>query len=199
MLRHQLSQIMHRVPPLGATTLGFLWATAMPLDAAIVGGTITPIAPPTNVGADNQQINALLGFDEQQNVLLTQPLAIEGGTIPAGTVVRSHYIIYDPSASASITGTALFDADVLGVITATGDLSRSDFLGVDATHYLNPSLRGFEAGDVATITDTRTVRFDLEASTPGDYARVITAPEPAAAATLCLGICLVASNRRQGR
>ena len=147
--------------------------------AAIVGGTVTKIAPPSNTGNDNQQVNELLGFDELQHVVLTSDLFVDkpSGIIPAGTVVSSHYIIYDPLGTTSITGNVIMDQDVVGAIYNTNTLNNSDYLGLPITNYLNPSLRGYEAGDTATIEDPNRVSFDLSAGSPGDYARIITASE----------------------
>ena len=148
--------------------------------AAISGGSVTIIAPPANTGDDNQQVNELLGFNELQHVLLTTDLVVDvpATTIPAGTVVSSHYIIYDPpGSSSSITGTAKFDGTVIGVINSTTKLNNSDHLGLAVTNYLNPSLRGYESGDTATIDDPNTVSFDLSAGSPGDYARIITSQD----------------------
>lgn len=152
---------------------------ATPVDAAIVGGTVTIIPPPLNTGNDNQQINQLLGFDEQQNVVLTTDVVVDkpAGIIPAGTVVSSHYVIYDPPSTASKTATVIVDQTVLGVIYNATTLNNSDYLGLPTTNYLNPSGRGFEVvdGDSATIVDSVTVSFHLSAGSPGDYARIITA------------------------
>lgn len=149
--------------------------------AAIVGGTATEISPPANTGNDNQQIDELLGFDELQNVLLTSDLVIDkpAGIIPAGTVVSSHHIIYDPAGNSSIVGDVVLDQAVVGVIFTRSSLNDSDYLGLPGTNYLNPSLRGFESGDTASIVDANRVSFDLNAQSPGDYARIITASEEA--------------------
>jgi len=146
----------------------------------IIGGTVTKITPPLNTGNDNQQVNELLGFDELQNVVLTSDLVVDkpSGIIPAGTIVSSHYIIYDPpGTSMSILGNVIVDQNVVGVIYNTNNLNNSDYLGLPTTNYLNPSLRGFEAVDSATIEDINRVSFDLTAGTPGDYARIITASD----------------------
>lgn len=148
------------------------------VSAAIVGGSVTLIDPPLNTGNDNQQINALLGFNELQHVTLTSDLVVDkpSMSIPAGTVVSSHYIIYDPpGTSSTINGTVTVDQNVIGVIYTTDTLNNSDYLGIPTTNYLNPSLRGYESGDTATITDPNTVSFHLSAGSPGDYARIITA------------------------
>lgn len=147
-------------------------------EGEIVGGTITVIDPPLNTGNDNQQVTALLGFNERQHVLLASDLAVDwpGGVIAAGTVVSSHYIIYDPPTSSAVhlTGTAVFDTNVIGLIYKTDKLNDSDYLGLPTVNYLNPSMRGFESADSAAVPDPNTVSFDLQAGTPGDYARVIT-------------------------
>lgn len=162
----------------------FICLFASPIYATIIGGSVTVIDPPLNTGNDNQQINALLGFNERQHVLLTTDLAIDDPEeiIPAGTVISSHYIIYDPpGSSTTIEGNVTVDANVIGVIFNTETLNDSDFLGIPTTNYLNPSLRGFEAsaGDAATIVDPNTVFFHLSAGTPGDYARIITISDSA--------------------
>lgn len=157
--------------------LGWLIATSG--EAAIVGGTVTIIPPPLNTGNDNQQIDQLLAFDEQQNVVLTTDLVVDrpAGIIPAGTVISSHYVIYDPPTTASRTATVIVDQNVLGVIYSAATLNNSDFLGLPTTNYLNPSMRGIEIseGDSATIVDPHTVSFNLRAGSPGDYARIISA------------------------
>ncbi|MBN1845578.1 MAG: hypothetical protein JW810_07835 [Sedimentisphaerales bacterium] len=166
---------------LGVALVCGFFLLANSVHAAIVGGTVTKIDPPANTGQDNQQVNALLGFDELQHVLLTSDLVIDApaGVIPAGTVVSSHYVIYDPAGSSSITGTVVVDQHVVGLIYMTDTLNDSDYLGVPVTNYLNPTMRGFEAGDTATIIDPNTVSFSLSASSPGDYARIITASDQA--------------------
>jgi len=165
--------------------------------ATIVSGTVTKIAPPPNVGNDNHQIYELLGFDELQNVVLTSPLAIDlpGGSIPAGTRVKSHYVFFDPSASSTIGGTAIFDDDILGIMTSTNTLQTSDFLGAPGTNYLSPSMRGLESNDSAVITDARTVTVSFFASSPGDYIRVITAPEPTTLSMLALAGFILRKRR----
>ncbi|MEL6328281.1 MAG: hypothetical protein AAFR38_01355 [Planctomycetota bacterium] len=168
-----------------------------PAAADVIGGDATIVAPFANVGNNNQQMNVLYAFNEQRGVTLTMDLAVDGGVIAAGTVVDSHYIVYDP-VNNSVVGDVIFDDDILGVISETSILAASDFLGAPSTNYLNPGLRGLESGDSYMVNgDTITVRFS--ASTPGDYVRVITLskiPTPGAAATLALG-GLVAARRRR--
>jgi len=179
-------------------------AASLPATATIISGDVTggtaltaggtfvkltvplsnPFGPPNSVGNDNFQSPDLYGFDEDQNILLTAPLTVNVGTspIPAGTVVASHYVFFDPGPTEHVIGTVNFDSDILGIITSTTTLADSDFLANTGVNYLNPSARGLEAGDSVTISGPRQILFDTFASSPGDYVRVLTAFSPAAAA-----------------
>jgi hypothetical protein len=141
-----------------------------------------PFGTPDSVGNDTFQSPNLYGFDEDQNILLSAPLVVNVGSspIPAGTTVASHYIFFDPGPSENIIGTVNFDAPVLAILTSTTNLADSDFLANTGVNYLNPSLRGLEAGDSVTISGTNQIRFATTASTPGDYVRVLTEFSPAA-------------------
>jgi hypothetical protein len=197
-LQHQTSfQFLFAVP------LMLLWT--VPASATIISGTVTggtaltaggtfvklttplsnPFGPANSVGDDNFQSPNLFGFYEDQNILLTAPLAVDVGTspIPAGTTVASHYIFFDPGPSLHIIGTVNFDSDVLAIITSTRTLAASDFLAKTGVNYLSPSARGLEAGDSVTISGPRQILFDTFASSPGDYVRVLTEFSPTAAAT----------------
>lgn len=178
--------------------------------AKTAGGTFIKLTPPlanphgaaNSVGNDTFQAPNLYGFDEDQNVFvgpgnLNVDLIAGGGsgTILAGTEVASHYIFFDPTSQSQI-GYVDFDADILAVITSTGRLAASDYLANTGVNYLNPSARGLEAGDSATIDATYAYRLDVNwvASTPGDYVRVLTRHSPGAAtpdggATITLMLC----------
>lgn len=214
------SRCAHRamgVSILGAVlSLGF----ALPASATIIGGTITsgsagatfiklsvPFAgstPANTVGDDTFQTVNLYGFDEDQNIVLGAPLVVDAvpagsTTLPMGTTVASHYVFFDPL-SASINGTVDFDSDVVAIITSTSRLSASDFLANTGVNYLNPGLRGLESDDSVMISGPRQIHFRTNASTPGDYVRVLTAfsptaatPEPGSATMLAtaLGLALL--------
>jgi hypothetical protein len=111
------------------------------------------------VGNNTFQSPNLFGFDEDQNILLAAPLTVDVGTspIPAGTVVASHYIFFDPGPSQHVIGTVNFDSDVLAIITGTANLAASDFLANTGVNYLNPNNRGLEAGDSITISGPRQI------------------------------------------
>ena len=181
-----------------------VFTTSVPATAEIIGGTVTggsaftaggtfvkltvplanPFGPPNSVGSDTFQSPNLFGFDEDQNILLAAPLTVDVGSspIPAGTLVASHYIFFDPGPSQQIIGTVDFDADVLAIMTSTATLAASDFLANTGVNYLNPSARGLEPGDSVTISGPKQILFDTFASSPGDYVRVLTEFSPTAAA-----------------
>jgi PEP-CTERM motif len=165
-----------------------------------------PFGTPDSVGNDNFQSPNLFEFDEDQNIMLTAPLVVNvaSSPIPAGTIVASHYVFFDPGPSEHIIGTVDFDADILGIITATTELANSDFLANTGVNYLNPGNRGLEAGDSVTISGPRQILFDTVASSPGDYVRVLTAfsptaaaPEPASLVLLGSGLMALAGLRRR--
>jgi hypothetical protein len=96
--------------------------------------------------------------------------------------VASHYVFFDPGPVQSQLGYVDFDADILAVITGTANLAASDYLANTGINYLNPAARGLEAGDSATIDLLLPYRLnvDWDASTPGDYVRVLTRHSPGA-------------------
>ncbi len=209
------------------SSLGVLFT--FPVGATIIGGTVTggsaftnggtfvklpipignPFGAPNSVGNDTFQSFNLFGFDEAQNALVTGiALATDVGTSPiaVGTVVASHYIFFDPRDSASIDGTVDFDSNIIAIITSTGTLALSDYLANTGVNYLNPGLRGLEAGDFVTIDRPRRIRFNTSASSPGDYVRVLTefsptaVPEPGAGLMIAGGVgMLMFLRRRSGK
>jgi hypothetical protein len=201
-----------------AAVLAWLVGVATPAAGTIIGGDVltggagatfikltVPFdesTPPNTVGANTFQSVHLFGFDEDQNIVLSDPLTVNfvpnGPTIlPAGTTVASHYIFFDP-VSGNIDATVDFDSDIVAIITSTMLLSASDFLANTGVTYLNPGFRGLEAGDSVTISGARQIRFDTSASSPGDYVRVLTEfsrgaeiPEAGSAALFCAGLGLI--------
>jgi PEP-CTERM motif len=141
-----------------------------------------PFGLPNSVGDDTFQSPNLFGFDEDQDIVLTAPLFVDVGSspIPAGTVVESNYIFFDPGPTLQVIGTVNFDSDVLGILTSTDSLAASDFLANTGVDYLNPFFRGLEPGDSVTISGPQQILFDTVASSPGDYVRVLTAFSPSA-------------------
>ncbi len=211
--------------------MALLMAASIPSNADIISGVVTggtaftaggtfvkltvplanPFGPPNSVGDDNFQSPNLYGFDEDQNILLTAPLTVNVGTspIPAGTVVASHYIFFDPGPTQEVIGTVNFDSEVLGILTSTETLAASDFLAHTGVNYLSPADRGLEAGDSVTISGPDQILFDTVASSPGDYVRVLTAfspggvtepapvPEPGSVVLLGSGLVALAGMLRR--
>jgi len=156
-----------------------------------------PFGSPNSVGNDTFQSPNLFAFDEDQNIVLSAPLAVDVGSspLPAGTTVASHYVFFDPGPSQTLVGTVDFDANVLAILTSTTTLANSDFPNT-GVNYLNPSARGLEpTDDEVIISGPRQIQFDVMALSPGDYVRVLTAfspgatvPEPSTFILLILGM-----------
>jgi len=186
-----------------ASILSVVAFTKTEVQAVVTAGAVTsgsgsffliapplPSTPPNTVGDDTFQNTNLYAFNEDQNVPVAgSPLTVDykpgggTGTIPVGTTVASHYVFFDPGNTASQEGWVDFDAPILGVISSTGNLLASDYLANTGVTYLNPGLRGLEAGDSAIIDPSNPNRLlvDWSASTPGDYVRVLTQRSPGAA------------------
>jgi len=151
------------------------------------GGVFQKLTPPIGtVGNDNQQSSNLFAFDETQNVAIpvggitTDQCFIAVGIcpIPAGTLVASHYVFFDPDPVRTQEGTVDFDSDVYAIISSGANLLASDFLITTDADYLNPLERGLEAVDSITKTGPRQITVDWGASSPGDYIRVLTVFSP---------------------
>lgn len=150
------------------------------------GGIFQELFPPIgSVGNDIQQSPNLFGFNEDQNIVIPVPLNVDIGpasTLAIGTELASHYVFFDPGPDTALTGYVDFDANVLAIMTSTANLADSDFLANVSANYLNPTLRGLEAGDIVTIDAANPMRINIDffAGTPGDYIRVLTDRSPGA-------------------
>ncbi len=178
-----------------------------PAGATVIGGGVTggvggfiklsvpftDSTPDNTVGDNTFQNNNLYAFDEDQNISITSTILVDIGINPVdGDTVASHYVFFDPATSKSQVGFVDFDADIFGVITSSSKLGASDFLANTGVIYLNPGLRGLEAGDSAIIdpTNARRLLVNWTASTPGDYVRVLTMESPIATSAIPLPAAL---------
>ena len=178
--------------------------------ATILSGPTMVDAPPV-LGKNPLNHSGYFAFYEAQNVVLDQKLRVKGGWVQSGEMVSSHYVLYDPHGITRDTITITFDSEILGVITNTKQLKKSDFLGKGGVSYKRFRMRGRELRDHYVISaDGRSITFRNRASSPGDYMRVITrgkeiippppppppidpppVPEPGAALLFGLGAALV--------
>lgn len=134
-------------------------------DAALtstIGNIVHLSSAPPNVSLHQfESEDSAFAFNERLRFELTSPLIVnyivpgpetagfEKRRIPAGTVVASHMVHSDPVKNTGISrrvGSVTFDSDIIAIITSTGRLARSDFLGAPGTTYGGTKApRGFEA------------------------------------------------------
>ncbi|MEM7506705.1 MAG: hypothetical protein AAF415_08150 [Pseudomonadota bacterium] len=145
-----------------------------------------PVTPDPNNGK-------LLVWNEAQNIILPEDLAIDrvadptspilkklpngGYAIRAGTIVSSHYLQWDPSVDSAylVSATIKLDAPIFGFIIDDRKLFDSDeAVGLPGLDYADFWLRGLEYEDWTSMKDDE-VRISWAASSPGDWTRLITA------------------------
>ncbi len=147
--------------------------------ALVAGQDIIPaptsiIDDPPGAVNDHQQ-----AFDERQGLVLGSPLPVDGGAIPAGTVVDSHMIFLNTQeGSASDPDVRwMFDGLILGVMSdsnGTLEAASSAFLGAAGTVY-PPAFanRGMESSDHYSVS-ADIIKVTMGVGEPGDWIRVIT-------------------------
>ncbi len=174
-------------------------AAVKPAAAAITGisfcnGAIycEVTANPPNTITPDPNDGVLRVWDEVQNLTLTSALRVDrvfdgvadfitdlgNGEfeINAGTVISSHYIQWDPGNDSSNRAVAYLDADALNyaVIGSDGNLAASDtLLGLAGIDYGSFTGRGLDSNDITNF-NTATLVLSFEATSPGDWARLIT-------------------------
>lgn len=168
-----------------------------------VGATWVDYAGAGPIGDDSFQQNKIIyTMNEQQGVTLAADVAVDGGTILAGSKVSSHYVWFDPKNFRDGIADITFNGRVLGIIIErAGLIATEGALGLaPAVTYLYPTLVGLEggAGDYASFGG-KVLSIDWTAATPGDHIRVITSavPVPAAGGLLALGLFGLAALRRR--
>lgn len=218
----------NHVPTFVVATAAACFGLAQPASATLVevdpcSAVCTITATPPNPVSPDPNDGVLLLWNERQNVTLTEALAVDrvfdtgasfvSGSagnfmLAAGTVVSSHYVQWDPlGASGSVTATITADSQIFAFITSDAKLFASDdALGLPGIDYNDFTLRGLESGD-ATNFSGESVAISWTATSPGDWARLITAyspaadvPAPAAAGLLGLGVAALGwAGRRRRR
>lgn len=171
---------------------------------AIAAGTfviVDPIPSGFAVGDNNFQDHNVRAFNEAQKFKLTSDLRFNGSpNVAAGVRVSSHYVVFDPRETRTAIGSITFGNRILGVMTNSTRLAESDFLGNPLVSYLNPNARGLEANTDSVVFSGKALNYTLQAGSPGDSFRVITAvPEPANWAMLIAGFGLVGAAQRRRR
>ncbi len=201
------------------TTLGIAFGFANLSFAEVVGGLVTggnsggvfellPTAPAI-AGPDQFQSPNLIAFDEKQDVVLPELLAVGANPpIAAGRVVSSHYVVFDPELGSSVIGFVDFDEPILAVLAdgqAIADTTSA--LGIDTTTYTFAPALGFETGnsDIAVIASGNPNRLLIQSAaiSPGDHVRVLTGvipiPEPHGVVLVGLALILGFSLTQQRR
>lgn len=191
-------------------------------DATLIGvagpvssaGTLPVIiAPPSDVLDDVVVNTGMQAFDEAQNVLTTVPHTHDYGVIPAETLVNSHMIFLNSEGETNLTHYDVvwtFDNLIIAVMSdSRGELeAASTFeLGAPGTNYTvtfpgsGPAapfgVRGLEGSDSYVVAGNQ-INVSMIVTEPGDWIRVITAPEPTTAMLLAaIGIGLVNWRKRR--
>lgn len=183
--------------------MGRTWMTAalalclaFPAKATVLGGGIKQQsgagqfvkldpATPFSVGEDNFDNDNLYAFDEDQNITLPHAIRVDiggdGGVIPKGATVASHYVFFDSLDGVQI-GHVDFDSPILGVAALQDTMGATDFLANTSVNYIGTELRGLESGDYVWIDKGDPFRLWVywAGSSPGDYVRVFTKRSPGA-------------------
>ena len=176
------------------------------------------IAAPADANDDGAFNSAIQAFDEIVGYTLLADLAVDGGTIGAGTRIDSHMIflnsgpgnnntLIEHGAGGSLnTATFTFDGSILGVMSASNgsqEVASSSFLGTVGTLYpaLAFSARGLEGDPLDGLVNNDwysflddTISLGLRVTEPGDWLRVVTVtavPLPAALPLFAGGLGLM--------
>ena len=206
---------------------------AIPASAAVIsvsgplssaGGAATIIAAPTSVADDlpGAENTAMQAFNEVQGFTLLSNLAVDGGSIAAGTKVDSHMIFLNSNGSTRIShglGQAggvqwTFSGTILGVMSnSNGSLeaASNSFLGAPGTAYPGSfGARGLEGNPFDNVNDDfysfagKVLTIGMQVTEPGDWVRVVTAspapvPLPAAGWLMIAGLGALGAAARRRR
>ena len=177
-------------------------------DGSILGNA------PNRVGNNNATNTEQWGFNEQQGILLTTDLAVDGGSIPAGTRVDSHMIFLNLRLASQLDSLSTraswsFSGIILGVMSdneGTLEAASNSLLGATGTFYPGSfNNRGMENNDRYLGVGTSVLGVRMNVTQPGDWIRVVTrsAAVPDAGSSLALFAmalgALMAFGRRSQR
>jgi len=143
----------------------------------------TPRIPVSLQSEQLQTTNHMLVIPERQNVLLDRDLVIPGEgepvRIPAGAVISSYLIHYDPKVLATLAprGAVTFFDEIAAVTATEEGLKATDHLGLPGIRFESNKFREFEMDEdeVRISQDRKTVSFYCGVN-PGEFldeARVI--------------------------
>jgi hypothetical protein len=189
-----------------------IWPLSIGINEASNLVRFIPPGPLLKPLIEYQSESKIMLFPEKQDVVLPEPITVDlraGGTtwpydqeefvVPAGTIVSSHLIFFNPPKGGDqwlfrISGEVYFENPILGIIAKDRNLVPSDsILGIEEAQYGSFNLdgrRGPEAFDVQppgrpviehdTIRigeDRRSLFFNFNASVNLDQIRVIVAAD----------------------
>jgi PKD repeat protein len=190
-----MRRMIRVVSTLAVASSGLLATPASTADAVIAttSGAITQIAPPPSaLGGSLNSTTTIWGWNEQQDVTLASNVRVDVNapgtydsvgsvvnvTVPAGTVVNSHYFVADHTGPTVLTGTVTFPTDIVGIILVGGRADQTDVLGSTGTTYPGAvSSRGLELApteDAVILPNLRTLTIRAHAGTGIDHVRVLT-------------------------
>lgn len=199
----------HRLPIVAVASAATLFATAASADIVSIsdGGVILDPAPADFPQPDTFESSVVQGINERQSLVLDEDLQIDDledfiGVVDlsAGDTVDSHLLAFDPTTTESVSDIEItFENEILAVITNDQTLADTHAIfGLPGLNYPGfVSLYGFEATESTFSLDGNTIVFSGQASSPGDYFRVLTAiPAPGTGALAGVGLLAVARRRR---
>lgn len=213
-------------PTIFATLVGAMLASSSQAIIISTTGGASLIATPADARLNVLTSSTLARcWNESQGYMLTSALNLDAAatgaynseaslpsvqpTVPAGTLVNSHYVHFDSpgGASASVSGSVTFDQDILGVI-CKGDaaatnktMDLSDYLSSGTLYDDGLADRGMElaanADTFSISANRRTVTFHMAITEPGDRIRIVTVPEPFSMLGLASGLGFLLARKRR--
>lgn len=163
------------------------------------GTAAAKIGTPINVFDDGVTNTGMQGFDEAQGVTTNLAYTVDGGSIPAGTIVDSHMIFLNSLNNLQVIHSGVdwtFSGVILGIMSnrnGSFEVASTNELGNPLTMYPGSSFgaRGLErnngtglgSNDGYALVNPNTLRVSMRVTEPGDWIRVVTAspvttPEP---------------------